>query len=563
MSERLHILLAAAITTLALNATVPDGYYNSLNGKSGQQLKNAVSELALRRTVHSYSSLWTYFPQTDRRPENPSQVWDMYSDKTYYFNSRPGYSTSGMNREHSLPKSWWGGYTESQGYIAYTDLNHLYPSDAEANEAKLNYPMGEVSTPTFNNGCTRVGTPVAGQGGGSSRVFEPDDRYKGDFARTYFYMAATYQAYTWKYTWMMRDLSASSWTSLQPWAINLLLKWAREDPVSDKEKARNEAVFACQNNRNPFIDNPELMEYIWGTRVGDTFVVGSGDTGGDPELVTPVQSAAYHFGDVAIGQTVTLTVYVKGLNLTGNLAVTIYSGNRDMFSASVSEIDRTVAMSEQGYPLKVTYHPTQTGEHATRLVISDGGITGSIGISLDGQAMPVPSLSTPVALPATDITDSTYVAHWEMTPDEIDFYIINRTVFDSKTQTVISTETFTTDDNEATSMAFTDRQPGQIHTYTVQTSRLGYLSTPSNVITIDGSGLTGIRADRPMALLATDGGVLVKCFEPLLNVAVYNTSGTLVFFAPELRDDDIISLPQGVYILTTTSSRQAIKVVVR
>ncbi len=84
----------------------------------------------------------------------------MYSDIPLYTNS-----FSGLNREHSLPKSWWGGSTTTPAYI---DLNHLYPSEAAANIAKSNYPLGEVSgKPTFENGITTVGSPVSGQGGGA------------------------------------------------------------------------------------------------------------------------------------------------------------------------------------------------------------------------------------------------------------------------------------------------------------------------------------------------------------------------------------------------------------
>ncbi|MEI8087518.1 MAG: endonuclease, partial [Paludibacter sp.] len=52
---------------------------------------------------------------------------------------------------------------------------------------------------------------------------------------------------------------------LKPWAIQLLLHWHRQDPVSEKELTRVEKVFAIQQNRNPFIDYPQLVEYIWGT----------------------------------------------------------------------------------------------------------------------------------------------------------------------------------------------------------------------------------------------------------------------------------------------------------
>ena len=244
---------------LGAGAAIPDGYYNSLDGKSGQALKDAICNLAKHHTVLNYYSLWNYFPLTDCQLDDNRKVWDMYSNKTYYFGH-----TSGMNREHSLPKSWWGGYNETQGYAAYTDINHLYPSDGEANMAKSNYPLGEVSTPYYNNGVTKVGSPKTGQGGGCSTVFEPDDRYKGDFARTYFYMACAYQNYTWKYTYQM---SNNNWKTLNEWSIDLLCRWARNDAVSDKEVYRNDAVQHCQNNRNPFIDFPELFEYIWGNRM--------------------------------------------------------------------------------------------------------------------------------------------------------------------------------------------------------------------------------------------------------------------------------------------------------
>ena len=99
-------------------------------------------------------------------------------------------------------------------------------------------------------------------------VFEPDDRYKGDFARTYFYMACTYQHYHWRHTYMLTN---NDWKTLNDWSIDLLCRWARNDAVSDKEVDRNDAVQKCQNNRNPFIDFPELFEYIWGNRQGQVF----------------------------------------------------------------------------------------------------------------------------------------------------------------------------------------------------------------------------------------------------------------------------------------------------
>ena len=99
-----------------------------------------------------------------------------------------------------------------------------------------------------------VGIPVAVQGGGSSRVFEPDDEYKGDFARIYFYMVTCYQDYEWRYNYMFTN---STYLSLQNWATDLLLEWSRNDPVSQKEIDRNDAVYKIQGNRNPFVDDPQ------------------------------------------------------------------------------------------------------------------------------------------------------------------------------------------------------------------------------------------------------------------------------------------------------------------
>ena len=227
MQQRLHQLAMVAVMLtawLGAGANIPSGYYDNLDGKSGQSLKDAIHDLVTQHTVLNYYSLWNYFPETDCRLDDRSKVWDMYSDKNYYFRN-----TSGMHREHSFPKSWWGGYDATQGYAAYTDINHLYPSDGDANMAKSNYPLGEVSTVYFNNGVTRVGTPKTGQGGGCNQVFEPDDRYKGDFARTYFYMACAYQQYNWRYTYQVTN---GSWKTLNDWSIDLLCRWARNDAVT-------------------------------------------------------------------------------------------------------------------------------------------------------------------------------------------------------------------------------------------------------------------------------------------------------------------------------------------
>ena len=546
------ILLIAAIVAMGASAGVPVGYYNSIDGKRGQDLKNAVHQLLKNHTVMTYSSLWYHFQSTDCHFENPNQVWDMYSNITRYY--RGSSAVSGMNREHSFPKSWWGGTQVD----AYTDLNHLYPSDADANLAKNNYPLGEVSTASFNNGCTKVGTPMAGQGGGCSTVFEPDDEYKGDFARTYFYMATCYQDYTWKYTYMV---SNSSWLTLNQWSINLLLKWSREDPVSDKEVARNDAVYKIQNNRNPFIDNPLLAEYIWGNHYGEAFYVDQSgeEPQGDPILITPNLETVIEMGEVAIGKSLSITVYVKGQYLKEDLSVLLFRDDARMFSIPVNKIPRSVANSEQGYPLVITYRPTTLGSHKCRLLIYDGGLTGSYGADISAECLEVPTLSTLNALPATDIDGQNYVAHWDPAPETVDYYIVNRIVYDDHNN-IVSSEQFTT---EETVYLFDDLIPGQTHTYTVQSFRLGYTSTPSNVITVAYSAINGIEADKPIAFIPTDGGVLIKCSEPHYGVDIFSTSGKHVKHIDVVNNDDFIYLPQGVYIMRSASARKPQKLVIR
>ena len=557
------VMLMAA--SLSVNATIPAGYYSSLEGKSGQALKNAIYELSSQHTTLSYNSLWTYFAQTDCRDDDHSKVWDMYSDRTYYF--RGGNSgVYGMHKEHSLPKSWWGGYDETEGYAGYTDINHLYPADGDANMAKSNYPLGEVSSARFDNGVTRVGSPKVGQGGGCSFVFEPDDRYKGDFARTYFYMACTYQNYWWKYTYQMTN---NSWKTLNEWSIDLLCRWARADAVSDKEVDRNDAVQRCQNNRNPFIDIPQLFEYIWGNRQGEVFYLSeagmSTDTTtytGDPELIAPTQGTVLDFGEVALGRSLEYTVYIKGMGLTNPLSIQLYRYDYEMFSIPVTSVSRTVANSPEGYPLKITYTPTAIGEHTARLLIFDGGLTGSVGVELRAKCSPAPTLSQLTALEPTGVNDNSYTANWRAATEQVDYYVITRTVY-NKTTGETTSETFTTEDSSTTSYTFDDRHSGETHTYSVQSYRLGYMSEPSNVITLDTSGLTGLDADKPLQVLTLDGGILIKCSEDLGSATVYDMAGRIVKRIDHLTDDTVIELPRGIYLLQTSTSRSAWKIAVR
>ena len=259
-------LAVCALTGGSASAAVPDGYYDSLEGLSGVALKKAVKAVAREHTVVNYSQdtrfpelpyAWQVFGEADVFDADGTPVWwDMYSSNAMLV--RNGHD--GLNIEHCVPNSWWGKLTND----AYKDLFHLNPSDATANGKKSNYPPGKVANAGYDNGVLKVGTPVSGQGGGSGTVYEPADVYKGDFARAYFYIFTIYDDIPWNadYEWAY-DLTSD--LLLMPWSYELLLQWAKDDPVSQKEIDRNEVIYGYQNNRNPFIDNPELAEHIWGS----------------------------------------------------------------------------------------------------------------------------------------------------------------------------------------------------------------------------------------------------------------------------------------------------------
>lgn len=543
----------AVITAFSISADAPSGYYRSLEGKKEGELKTAIYQLVHNFTlVSSYNDLPKYFQRTDVHP-NTNQWWDMYSNKTLY-----APSFSGLNREHSFPKSWWGGLT---GVSAYVDLNHLYPSEANANMAKSNYPLGVVDTNEaikFSNGVTTVGYPITGQGGGCQYVFEPDDQYKGDFARTYFYMVTCYQDLTWKYTYMV---SQNTYPTLTGWAAKMLLEWSRQDPVSQKELDRNEMVYSIQNNRNPFIDHPELAEYLWGDKVGQTFSLnGSDEPSGDPELFTPTQGMSLDFGEIAIGASTSAQLLFRGENITGSLELTLSGTNKSMFTLPSNYVSASMVNAPEGTWVKITYKPTELGTHTAKIIVTgyskDG--TGSRGITLTGQCLEVPTLTACTATDATDISPINYRANWTYPTNEtIDYWIVTRTKYVGNTATkeeVIA---------EAPGIIIDDFDKSDYESYYVQSVRLGYTSPESNVIFVAHDGITGVEADQPLIVRGYENIIRFNCSAPQTNARVYDISGKLVATVAVIDNNDEITIPAGIYFVVTDQSSHPAKVSVR
>lgn len=281
-SRRISVMSAFAaglsLTALSVTAQAPEGYYNSLDGKSGDALWKAVKEIGFKghKRISYGDNTWTAFRQTDTRTVNGTECWwDMYSSNNVPISS----GHPDMNIEHSVANSWWDGTKND----AYCDIVHLNPSDKDANNRKSNFPLGIVATKTFDNGVTIVGKPASGYGGGSSNVYEPCDEYKGDFARVFMYMFVIYDDMAWgtRFTWMY---DTSSELMFKPWAYNMLLEWSAADPVSQKEIYRNNGIAKTQGNRNPFIDLPDLADYIWGAKRGQKYSL---DGNHDPIVPDP------------------------------------------------------------------------------------------------------------------------------------------------------------------------------------------------------------------------------------------------------------------------------------
>lgn len=247
-----------------VSAEIPTGYYDNAVGKKSAELKTSLHLIINPHTALKYLPLATTFKTSDWNPAG--YYWDMYSN-----NKRSTWS--GLNREHNMPKSWFGVASgQEETWPIGTDLNNLYPSDATANTAKSNYALGIVgSNPTFSNGVVKVGKNTFP--GYYGIVFEPADEYKGDFARCYMYMVTAYEDYsaTWRSTGTSSMLNNNTYPVFNPYAINLLMEWNNNDPVSEKEINRNKVVYQLQGNRNPFIDFPALSEFIWGKFIDEVW----------------------------------------------------------------------------------------------------------------------------------------------------------------------------------------------------------------------------------------------------------------------------------------------------
>ncbi len=342
------LLLLLMATGSGLGAQISSGYYNNANGKTGDELKTALHDIITGHTTINYSQIWNAFWSTDNKGNGV--VWDMYSDipngtPPYTFsigqNQCGEYVQEGdcYNREHSWPQSWFSGDDQA---TPSRDLHHVFPTDGFVNAQRSNYPFGEVNTAswTSQNG-SKLGTCKSSLGYVGT-VFEPIDEYKGDFARAMMYMSVRY--YTEDDNWGTSGMTNKS--EILPWAIQMLLDWSDNDPVSQKEIDRNNVIYSdYQHNRNPFIDHPEYARMIWdpnwhGGMGGYEKVTSSEEiTDGDYLIVCENNNVAFNGG-------------LTTLDAVGNKIDVTISGNIIESNAQTDAAVFTITAKTGGYSIK-------------------------------------------------------------------------------------------------------------------------------------------------------------------------------------------------------------------
>ncbi len=397
------LALALASTAVAF-AAEPAGYYSTCENKSGAALLSALCKKVGSHTALGYKTeLLNLYKTSDVYPDGT--IWDMYSTKHWKPGTTCGnYSKVGdcYNREHSFPKSWF-----NDAMPMYSEAFHIYPTDGKVNGQRSNFPYGECANGTTlpSNGSVkalgRLGSCTFP--GYSGTVFEPDDQYKGDFARSYFYMAAAYNDKI--AGWNSKMLAGNSYPAFSSWAINLLLKWHREDPVSQKELDRQEVVYGAQHNRNPFIDHPELAEYIWGNKKGQNW---STNISADPAFLLPTDGSTVDFGVTAVGLARTKAVTVKAEGLKEAISVSVSGAG---FTAGTTSIAADASMTTDGAILTLNYTAPAAGVAVGTLTLTSG--TAKTTVKLTANAM----TGLPVGA-ATDISDESFTAHWTYVGDE-------------------------------------------------------------------------------------------------------------------------------------------------
>lgn len=250
------LLIAFLVAVMAMGQQT--GYYNGTSGKDGDALKEALNDIIKGHTPYSYYTSKLIFKLSDADPDNPNNVILVYTGRSH---PNDDYGTGGnyINREHVWAKSH-GDFTD--WLPMYSDVHNLKPADASVNMDKSNKDFDNGGTPHPEaTGCYFTDS-----------TWEARDEVKGDIARIIFYMSTRYEGEDGEI-----DLEVVDWDNTYPNAqhgkLSTLLQWNLLDPPDAFERNRNNVIYSFQHNRNPFIDNPEFAQLIWGGETAEPLLI--------------------------------------------------------------------------------------------------------------------------------------------------------------------------------------------------------------------------------------------------------------------------------------------------
>jgi len=371
-------------------------YYSSVSGSSANSssgynslLESIYTKINKNLSRVAYDSLKTNgYPACYTRSDG--YLYDIYCNNSYYtpgsaYTGSSKTAGGGYNREHTIPKSYWGGSESNMG----CDLFIVLPSDTYINGVRSNYPYGITSSGTTykksgDNISHRLGTTTNTNYVASGTVFEPDDSRKGDLARIYFYSVAMYLKHT---SSASDDLGpVSNWNGGGTVAsgktifgsgtgyknyiysnyLNMLLKWHTDDPVDADEISRNGLIEDTQGNRNPFVDHPSWVDIIWGGTYGASKTNGENTSNGTASVVNGAISGTTPSTNPS------LSISPSSLTLTeggseGTITATIANGSGDV---SWTGYDTSVVSITTSGTNKTTCTVTPVGEGTTTITVS-------------------------------------------------------------------------------------------------------------------------------------------------------------------------------------------------
>lgn len=333
------------------------GTYNEPAYASTQNLWEGALKTALTNLVTGHTSLG-YNTARDRMFETIDDggvdtIECVYIGRKIYATTRTAAQNQNFNTEHTWPQSF---FNSAEPMVS--DIHHLFPTDANPNSQRANYPFAPVvSNITYNVGGSKLGRRADG-----ANAFEPRDVHKGDVARCLFYF-------------MIRYGNQGSYMDATQ-EIDLRA-WHKTDPVSSKETARNNAIASFQGKRSPFIDHPEFMDRITALYTSAAPVL-------YPALAASPSTTA--FGSIGVGDSVIVSIIIvnSGRNTLNLTSVTLQSASTVF---SIISSPGSIPVDTFGV-VRVRFKPSATTGYANGVVItSNDPARPSVTIPLSGSGV--------------------------------------------------------------------------------------------------------------------------------------------------------------------------------